>query len=230
MRRAVLLLALAPALAAGCQQKMADQPRYRPFQPSTFFEDGASARVPPEGAVAREWLRSDDPLLTGLKPGARGAAPAGERGAPTPRPDAPSDPAKFAAGFPFELARADLDRGQERYTIYCAVCHSPLGDGNGKVPERGYVKPPNFHTDALRGFALYRKDVPLRGAPAGYLFEVVSRGYGAMPSYRTQIPAKDRWRIVAYVRALQLSRHAELDTLPPAARSRARAALGGARE
>ncbi len=215
------------AAAAGCQQKMAGQPSYRPYQPSGFFADGMSARPLPGGVVAREWLRSDDPLMTGVKPG-QTPAPAGEKDKSTPRPDAPSDPGKFVDAFPFELTRADLDRGQERYTIFCAVCHDPVGTGQGKIPERGYVRPPNLHADTSRGFALYRKDVPLRAAPVGYLFEVVSRGYGAMPRYGPQIPPQDRWRVVAYVRALQLSQHAELGKLPPNARAAAERALGGA--
>jgi mono/diheme cytochrome c family protein len=227
MTRAGPLLLVA-ALAAGCQQKMADQPSYRAYEPSAFFPDGMAARRLPDGVVAREWVRSTDPLMTGLKAGARGApAPAGEKAEATPPPDAPTDPGKFVDEFPFALARADLDRGQERYTIFCAVCHDPVGTGNGKIPERGYVRPPNFHTDPSRGFALYRQAVPLRAAPVGYLFEVVSRGYGAMPRYGPQIPPADRWRVVAYVRALQLSQHAELDRLPPAAREAALESLGG---
>jgi mono/diheme cytochrome c family protein len=207
---------------------MAGQPSYRPYQPSAFFADGASARPLPDGVVAREWRRDGDPLTTGLKSEFRNSpAPAGEKTGAAPRPDAPSDPGKFVDAFPFELTRPDLDRGQERFTIYCAVCHDPGGTGKGKIPERGYVKPPNFHTDNSRGFALYRKDVPLRTAPVGYLFEVVTRGYGAMPRYGPQIPARDRWRIAAYVRALQLSQHAELGKLPPGVRSAAEQSLGG---
>lgn len=206
---------------------MADQPSYQTYEPSAVFPRGMAARQPPEGAVAREWLRTDDPLMTGLKE--RGSpAPAGAKPGTTPPPDAPSDPGKFVNGYPFELTRADLDRGQERFTIYCAVCHDPIGTGKGRIPERGYIKPPNFHTDNSRGFALYRKTVPLRTAPVGYLFEVVSRGYGAMPRYGPQIPPKDRWRIVAYVRALQLSQHAELDRLPADVRQAAEQSLGGA--
>jgi mono/diheme cytochrome c family protein len=227
-RAGPFLLAAAAAVTAGCQQKMADQPSYKPYAASGFFPDGMSARRPPEGAVAREWLLQADPLTTGLKPAFRDSpAPAGEKAGAAPRPDAPSDPAKFVDGFPFALTRTDLDRGQERYTIFCAVCHDPVGTGSGKIPERGYVKPPNFHTDPSRGFALYRQTVPLRDAPVGYLFEVVSRGYGAMPRYGPQIPPKDRWRVVAYVRALQLSRHADLEKLPPAMRTAAADALGG---
>jgi mono/diheme cytochrome c family protein len=228
MMRALLLAALVVA-AAGCQQKMAQQPAYRTYEPSRFFPDGLSARRPPEGVVAREWLRSDDPLMSGLKVGVRGSpAPAGEKKGGTPRADSPSDPAKFTDSFPFALTRADLERGQERYTIFCAVCHDPLGTGKGKIPSRGYVQPPNFHADPSRGFALYRKTVPLREAPVGYLFEVMTRGYGAMPRYSAQIPPSDRWRIAAYVRALVLSQHADLNQLPPSERTAAQNALGGA--
>jgi mono/diheme cytochrome c family protein len=192
------------SVTVGCQQKMGDQPSYRPLQASSIFPQGMSARQLPEGALAREWPLADDPMLTGLK--SRSS------------PDTPSDPGNYANVLPFELARGDLDRGQERYTIYCAVCHDPVGTGAGKVPERGYVKPPNFHTDSSRGFALYRRNVPLREVPVGYIFQVVSRGYGAMPRHGFLIVEKDRWRIAAYVRALQVSQHAEVDTLPPAVR------------
>lgn len=227
MTRAYLLV-LSAAAAAGCQQKMADQPSYQRYEPAADFPHETSARQLPAGAVAREWVRAADPLATGLKAGSGSAAPAGEKPSSVPPADAPTDPGRFVDAVPFELTREDLDRGQERYTIYCAVCHDPVGTGNGKIPERGYIKPPNFHTDPSRGFALYRKEVPLRTAPLGYLFEVVTRGYGAMPRYSAQIPIKDRWRIVAYVRALQLSQHADLNALPPAVRAAAEGSLGGA--
>jgi mono/diheme cytochrome c family protein len=224
MRTTGLLLV---ALVAGCQQQMADQPSYRPLAPSAFFADGMSARRPPEGVVAREWLRRDDPLASGLKPGRRAANPAGNRDKAVPPPDAPTSPENFVEGYPFTLTRDDLDRGQERYTIFCAVCHDPVGTGKGKIPERGYVPPPNLHADDSRGFALYQQQVPLRTVPVGYLFEVVSRGYGAMPRYGPQVPVKDRWRIVAYVRALQLSQHAELTQLPAEQRRQVEQAIGG---
>jgi len=229
-RVAVLVLAAVGTTAAGCQQKMADQPSYRPLAPSALFPDGMSARPLPAGVVAREWALSDDPTTSGLRPEFRKgpATPAGEKAtAASPPPGAPSDPARFVAAVPIELTRADLDRGQERYTIYCAVCHDPVGTGQGKIPERGYVRPPSYHTDNSRGFARYGKQVPLREVPAGYVFEVITRGYGAMPRYGYQIPAADRWRIVAYVRALQLSQHAEVGKLPPAARKAAEESLGG---
>src|SRR5262249_40367540 len=95
-----------------------------------------------------------------------------------------------------------LARGQERYNIYCSPCHSRLGDGRGMIVQRGFPSPPSFH------------DQRLRDAPAGHFFNVISRGYGAMYSYASRIPVDDRWAIVAYVRALQLSQHAAIEDVP----------------
>ena len=215
--------------AAGCQQKMADQPSYRPLVPAHFFVEQTSARSLPHGTLAREWARADDPLGSGLKPEARRELPSKVEGAPNvstqPTVDAPTDPARFMTRLPFELTRADLERGQERFTIYCTPCHDPIGTGHGKIVERGYVEPPNFHRDESRGFARYGKHVPLREVPLGYVFGVISHGYGAMPSYGPQVEPKDRWRIAAYVRALQLSQHAVLDKLPDETKRAAQAAL-----
>jgi mono/diheme cytochrome c family protein len=116
---------------------------------------------------------------------------------------------------PEELGRMTR-RGQERYNIFCAPCHDRVGNGKGMIVQRGYLPPPSLHTDLSRGFALRKKEVPLRAAPDGYYFEVITNGYGAMPAYRNQIPPDDRWAIIAYVRALQLSQHARLDDVGPA--------------
>jgi mono/diheme cytochrome c family protein len=97
--------------------------------------------------------------------------------------------------FPFPVTRAVLQHGQDRYLIYCVVCHDPLGDGRGKIVERGYTPPPSYHIDRLRR------------APVGHFFDVMTNGYGSMPDYKQQIPPRDRWAIAAYVRALQLSQH-----------------------
>jgi mono/diheme cytochrome c family protein len=96
----------------------------------------------------------------------------------------------------------DIRRGRERFEIYCAPCHGLSGRGNGMVVERGYRPPPSLHIDRLRN------------ERPGYLFDVITRGFGAMPDYAAQIPVRDRWAIVAYVRALQLSQNAPLAELP----------------
>jgi cytochrome c553 len=108
--------------------------------------------------------------------------------------------------FPFPVTRAVLDRGRSRYDIACVPCHGYTGDGDGLVVQRGFNPPPSYHSDRLRQ------------APVGHLFDVVSNGFGAMPSYASQLSVNDRWAIVAYIRALQLSQHATQDDLPPDAR------------
>jgi mono/diheme cytochrome c family protein len=104
--------------------------------------------------------------------------------------------------FPFAIAHADLTRGRQRFNIYCTPCHGQLGDGNGMVVQRGLRQAASFHQDRLRQETL------------GYFFDVITNGFGAMPDYAAQIPVADRWRIVAYVRALQLSQHAPVNDLP----------------
>lgn len=110
--------------------------------------------------------------------------------------------ADFAKVFPYPVTRPLLARGQERYNIYCAPCHDRTGGGNGMIVRRGYRKPPSFHIDRLRGM------------PVGYFFDVITHGFGVMPDYASQVPVDDRWAIVAYLRALQLSQHAALTDVP----------------
>jgi len=157
---------------AGCRNDMHDQPRFKPLAQSDFYGDLRSARAPVEGSVGRGQLHEDTYFYTG-KMGA-----------------------KSGDYMPFAVTQADLDRGRERFNIYCAPCHSRLGDGNGMIPQRGYRHPPSYHDDRLRK------------APLGYFFQVITDGFGAMPDYAAQIPPRDRWCIVAYIRALQLSQNA----------------------
>jgi len=114
------------------------------------------------------------------------------------------------AGNRLGSSAAVLARGQERYNIYCTPCHDRTGSGEGMIVQRGYKQPPSFHDDRLRAM------------PDGYFFQVMTNGFGTMPTYRTQVNARDRWAIVAYIRALQLSQHAALADVPEADR----AALG----
>ena len=168
---ACCLLPAACCLLVGCQQKMARQPRYEPFEASEFFADGASARPPVPGAIPRGHLRDDDHLSTGRRgPGA----------------DAP-----YEERFPFPVTAEVMERGRERYRIFCAVCHGQLGYGDGKLVERGFTKPPSFHEERLVQ------------APAGYFVTIIANGYGAMPDYAAQVSPHDRWAITAYIRALQ---------------------------
>lgn len=222
---ATLTLISALGSIAGCQQEMAAQPSYRPLVPSREFPNRMSARLLPEGVVAREWNRSDDPLNVGLKAEFIHEPPTADQ-TTKPTPNAPIDPSRFVDELPFKTTKADLKRGQERYTIYCALCHDPLGNGRGKIVERGYLKPPNFHSENSRGFERYGKSISLRDVPVGYIFEVISNGYGGMPRYGPQINELDRWRIVAYLKALQLSQHAVIEDLPERSRRAALDALG----
>jgi mono/diheme cytochrome c family protein len=114
----------------------------------------------------------------------------------------------YANVFPVAVTGQVLDRGQERFNIYCSPCHGRLGMGNGMIVQRGYRRPPSFHTDRLRE------------APPGYFFDVISNGFGAMPDYAAQISPQDRWAIIGYIRALQLSQNGSLDDVPAGERSK----------
>ena len=105
--------------------------------------------------------------------------------------------------FPFPITREDLTRGQQRFNIYCSPCHSRVGDGNGLVVMRGFRQPPSYYTDKLKQ------------APVGHFFDVMTNGFGAMPSYASRVTPEDRWRIIAYIRALQLSEDAKVGDLTP---------------
>jgi mono/diheme cytochrome c family protein len=223
---------------AGCQQKMARQPSFRPLEPSSFFPDGRSARPLPPGTVASPdvngrgrgtgiaWPKvMDDPrLLTGRAgtpddQAAREAALVGlaAQGGLAPL-NAAAVRAEYVDTFPIPIDRAALERGRERFNIFCAVCHDETGHGRGKIVERGYTQPPSYVPEPgvpgsgySRGFERRGYKELLMRVPVGYFFEVMTRGYGAMPDYASQIPPEDRWKIAAYVRALQLSQYADLN-------------------
>ena len=115
---------------------------------------------------------------------------------------------KLVDSFPFEVTMKVLARGQERYEIFCSPCHDRLGTGQGMIVRRGFTPARSFH------------DPRLREAPAGHFFEVITRGFGPMPSYANQLSEHDRWAVIAYIRALQLSRNVRLDQLPPEDRAK----------
>jgi mono/diheme cytochrome c family protein len=157
---------------------MHDAPRYDPLEASSILPKGSSAQAIVPGTVARNHLNDNELLHAGKANG------------------------KPAETIPITIARADLDRGQQRFNIYCAPCHGRTGEGNGMVVQRGYKQAASYHTDRLRAM------------PMGYFFDVMTNGFGAMPDYKAQIAVEDRWRIAAYVRALQLSHHATAADVP----------------
>jgi len=176
----LLVLGVTACSASGTLQAMGDQPRFDPYEASSAFADGMSARP-----VISDTLTFMQPLSdTLLYQGTVNGAP--------------------ATTFPFPITREAMQRGQERYNAFCSECHGVLGDGNGIVAQRGLCCPASFHTDRLRT------------APVGHFFDVITNGFGRMFPYGYQIPARDRWAIIAYVRALQLSQNAELGDVPPA--------------
>jgi cytochrome c5 len=183
-------------LLAGCRRDMQDQPKMKPLRGSSFFADGLSSRQPIEGTVPRGYLREDTELFTGKKaktPGAAASAtPASQQitgsqsGQQTNFPD-------DVDTFPFPITKETVERGHERYNIFCSVCHGLTGNGDGMIVRRGFRRAASFNDDRLRQ------------APAGHFFDAMTNGWGAMPSYASQIPVQDRWAIIAYIRALQIS-------------------------
>lgn len=155
------------------------QPKYKAQSGSNFWPDGSGSRVPPAGTVARDALKADSAFYRGVD----------EAGQPVQQ-------------YPVELSAELLDRGQERYDIYCAPCHDQAGSGRGLVTTRGWMAPPTFHQERIREM------VP------GELFHIVSHGVRTMPAYAKQIAESDRWAIVAYLQALQRSHFARLDEVP----------------
>ncbi len=178
-RRVVAATAvLGAGLLAGCRQDMHNQPKFVPQRGTDFYADGRSARPQVENTVARSQLHQDTYFYTGMENGKEGD------------------------GLPFPATMAVLERGQERYNIYCTPCHSRVGNGAGMIVERGYAKAGNFH------------EARLIAAPLGHFFAVMTNGYGAMPEYSAQITPQDRWAIAAYIRALQLSQAAKPGDVP----------------
>jgi len=213
----LLLTAHCLLLTASCRQDMQDQPKYKAYRASSFFRDGLSSRPLVEGTVARGLLRADRAFYTGKKNKPGGAQsgtgvqnvsviasgqPAGAVPSAAPGSNAASPAGSQSAlypddveTFPFPITAEIVNRGQERYQIFCAVCHGGTGNGDGLVVRRGFRTPPTYHSDQMRQ------------APVGHYFDVITNGWGAMPAYAAQIKPEDRWAIIAYIRALQLSQN-----------------------
>ncbi|MDB6017100.1 MAG: ABC-type Fe3+ transport system protein [Pedosphaera sp.] len=178
-----IVCGLAMLLLCGCRREMYHQPRSDPLASSTLFANGAASRPLVPGTVARGHLDADEQFYTGKKG------------------------TNLIENIPIKVTRQVLERGRERYDIYCSVCHGRTGAGNGMIPQRGFPPPPSYHIDRLRQ------------APAGYYYDVITHGYGIMYSYAERVEPADRWAITAYIRALQLSHNASLADLTPSERA-----------
>lgn len=164
-------------LLGGCREDMQNQPRFKPMRPAGLLGDENAPRAPVMHTIAR-----DDIGTAYFNTGFTG-----------------SQPGNY---IPFPVDRAVLESGRERFDIYCTPCHARTGDGNGMIVQRGYIRPPSYHTDRLRN------------APLGHFFDVITNGFGAMPDYAAQIKPRDRWAIAAYIRVLQFSQYAPASLLP----------------
>ncbi len=192
------------SFAAACRADMQDQPRYKPFKKSDFFTDKRSSRDLPEGTVPRGFLREDKVYYTGKIEAAQNAAPASPT---TPAIDASgntlvTDFSGLTTEFPVPVTKELVDRGEQRYKVFCIVCHGPVGNGDGMVVKRGFSKPPTYNDDRLRN------------APVGHFYSVITNGQGKMSSYASQVPPADRWAIVAYIRTLQISQNPNGANMP----------------
>ena len=192
----IIVAAVCAVAFSGCdmalRQDMADQPKNRPLSPSEFFSDGRSERPLIENTVPRGSLENDV-----------------------------YDVSKDYAGFPLPVNEKLLQRGEDRYKVFCTPCHGLQGDGNGMAAVRGMKHPPSYHIERLRQ------------APNGYFYDVITNGFGVMYSYSERIAPRDRWAIIAYLRALQLSRNAKLSDLPESLRekvAKSEESGGGAKE
>ncbi len=221
-RLAILCAVLAALGATGCEKSfrnMYDQPRYKPLAASPLWPDGRASRPPVAGTVPRSQGTAADtasgrggsialspvvpvvpavPVVTAVP-----VVPAPPLSAPLAAAASPPSPAATRTGWTTVM----IGRGQQRYDIYCAPCHGAAGDGDGMIARRGFPHPPSLH------------DARLRNAEDGYLVSVITHGYGAMYPYADRVAPADRQAIVAYIRALQLSRNATLADVPAAARA-----------
>lgn len=182
LRKLPILLAATALLwsASSCRNDMRDDAKLKPLEKADFFADGRSARPLVDGTVPRTQLVSPEQeyLQTGKQNGQLGNR------------------------LPFPLTRQVLQRGQERFNIYCSPCHDKLGTGQGMIVQRGMTRPPSYHIDRLRQ------------APLGHFVDVMTNGFGAMYSYRYRVLAEDRWAIAAYIRVLQVSQGTNVDDVP----------------
>ena len=188
---AIFAIVAAALLVAGCRQDMQDQPRMDPQRGTDFFADHRGARPQVLDTVARGQLREDSYFYTGVVKGPNGYKQELD--------EMPSE---------IPVTMEVLERGQERFNIYCTPCHSRVGNGLGEIVQRGFKPAANFH------------DQVHMSQPLSHYFYVMTHGYGAMPDYSSQLPPEDRWAVAAYIRALQLSQAATVKDVPAGAQIR----------
>lgn len=205
----LLLSAYCLLAAVGCRRDMQDQPKMKPYRATVFFKDGLSSRQLVEGTVPRGFLKTDTEFFTGKKAGKASSAANNPQTAPGPPPGVHGgNNATNVSGaaaypddvevFPLPVTKEIVERGKERYEIFCSACHGLTGNGDGMIVRRGFRRAASFNDDRLRQ------------APVGHFFDAITNGWGVMPAYAPQIPAQDRWAIIAYIRALQLSQQSQL--------------------
>lgn len=200
----VLFLIVISTVVSSCRQDMHDQPKLKAYR------EGAD-RNPVAGTVPRGALK-DDALIPKATPAPAGGAAVTTASAPA---GAPAAPIKVSDDFPFAITAEVLARGQNRFNIYCAPCHSMLGDGNGMIVQRGFRRPPSYSEDRLRN------------SPASHFYDVMTNGFGAMSAYSDKLSPEDRWKVAAYIRALQLSQRANVNDVPSGDRAKLDAAPEG---
>jgi mono/diheme cytochrome c family protein len=164
--------------ACGIRLDMHEQPKFKPLRANSFYADGRSSRPPIEGTVARGQLGNDELFYTGKING------------------------QEADQFPYPVTQPMLERGRERFNIYCAPCHSRIGNGKGMIVARGFKMPPDYTEDRLMK------------APVGHFVNVMTNGFGSMSEYKSQISISDRWAVAAYIRALQIARKGSASDVP----------------
>jgi mono/diheme cytochrome c family protein len=199
LTRALFLVVIAMVVTS-CRQDMHDQPKLKTYR------EGAD-RAPVEGTVPRGALK-DDVFAPKATPAAGGGATAAASPSAASPAGAVAAAIKVSDDFPFAITAEVLARGQNRYNVYCAPCHSMLGDGNGMIVQRGFRKPPSYSEERLRN------------SPASHFYDVITNGFGAMSSYSDKLSPEDRWKVAAYIRALQLSQRASIDDVPAADRGK----------
>ena len=186
----VFLMLIALTFMTGCRDDMQNQPKMKPYRSTKFFPDGLSARQPIPGTVARGFLRDDTEFFTGKKAGTQSTQAqqtSQDQQAPAQDNSFPDD----IDYFPIPITEDIVKRGRDRYDIFCSACHGLTGNGDGMIVRRGFRRAASFNDDRLRQ------------APVGHFFDAITNGWGAMPSYASQVAVQDRWAIVAYIRALQ---------------------------